>query len=81
MPARTPKRDEAEHRAAIWVGDVRVVIDWMRWEPGASVFIPCLDPANLKTQMRRRAKEYKYDLRSQDRIEKSLFGVRFWRVS
>lgn len=80
MTVSTPKRDKAEHRSAIWVGNLRVVIDWLRWEPGASVFIPCLDPAGLKAQMRRRAKEHGYTLRAQDRIENGLFGVRFWRV-
>lgn len=56
-------------------------IDWSRWEPGASVFIPCIDAPGLRDRVIRKARQMDVRLVSRIVIEDQHFGVRFWRVA
>lgn len=70
-----------EKGVGVYIDNVRLAIDWNRWELGQSIFVPCVDPDTLIQQMRRRAKHHKYVLTAKECVERGLFGVRFWRTT
>jgi len=59
---------------------IRVVIDWDKFTPGASVFIPCLDTAKAVEHLVEAAKINKQDIAKRVRIENGKYGVRVWRL-
>lgn len=74
-------RLKAELDEAVFVGDLRVLIHWNVWEPGMSVFVPCIDPTPVRKQMEHRAKKHGYTLESSECVENQQFGVLFWRTA
>ena len=74
--AQKSRRDEG-----VFVDNIRIVIDWSRWEEGMSVFVPCIDVEDLRRQMHRKARVYGYTLTTKECIENQQFGVRFWRCT
>jgi len=55
-------------------------IDWGRWEPGASIFVPCIDAPSLREKVYREAGHRGIRLVSRVAVENQHFGVRFWRA-
>ena len=55
-------------------------IEWSRWEPGASIFIPCIDAPGIRERVYREAAHRGIRLVARTRIEDQHFGVRFWRA-
>jgi hypothetical protein len=59
---------------------VCIRVNWDRFVPGASVFVPCLDTAECARQFNElaRTRDWVWDARL--RVEKTRWGIRFWRV-
>lgn len=55
-------------------------IDWLKFKPGSSFFIPCLDTAKAKQKIARTLTRLKYDFVLKVVIEDGVQGVRAWRV-
>ena len=55
-------------------------INWRNFVVGSSFFIPCLDPEHAREQIHRATKRLKYTIKSQIVIEKSIYGLRVWRI-
>lgn len=69
----------------IRVGDiapdgVKVEVDWDKFEPGTSIFIPCVNTVECVRQVFElsRIKDWSLDIRFV--IEGGRWGVRFWRI-
>jgi len=60
---------------------IAYTIDWGRWEPGASIFIPCIDAPGIREKVYREAAQRGIRLVARTAIEDQYFGVRFWRIT
>lgn len=59
---------------------VRIVIDWSRFVPGASVFIPCINTEKAIRHLTKAAEVSSADIVQRIRIEDGKYGVRVWRL-
>jgi hypothetical protein len=59
---------------------VRIVIDWSKFKPGASVFIPCINTAKAIEHLTIAANVAKKDIAQRVRVEDGKYGVRVWRL-
>jgi hypothetical protein len=55
-------------------------IDWSRFKPGRTFFIPCLDLEDAKKQVARVAKRLRYSVEMKGVIENGVQGLRVWRL-
>lgn len=55
-------------------------INWKNFKRNHSFFIPCLDTAEAREEIRRVTKRLGYDIVMKDVIELNIRGVRIWRV-
>lgn len=55
-------------------------IEWRKFKPGSSFFIPCLDAAAAKHKIARTLTRLKYKFVLKVVIEDGVQGVRAWRV-
>jgi hypothetical protein len=62
------------------VEKVSYQIDWQKFKPGASFFIPCLDSKAAKRTISRTLTRLKYKFVIKVVIEDGVRGVRAWRV-
>jgi hypothetical protein len=62
------------------VEKVRYQINWHAFKPGASFFIPCLDPAKAIQDITRVTKRLKFKIVTRVVIQEGVQGVRVWRV-
>jgi len=60
---------------------VIIVVNWERFTPGTSVFIPCMNTTEAIKQMNQVCREKGITTRSRARVENHMWGVRFWRLS
>jgi hypothetical protein len=60
---------------------VQVEIEWGKFIVGSSFFLPCIDTAAVRGQLLRYAKLRGIQIRTVDRIENTLWGIRVWRVA
>lgn len=61
--------------------DVSISVDWNKFVPGASVFIPCVDVVECGRHMYHVAKKRDWTLDIRVRIEGGRWGIRVWRVT
>jgi hypothetical protein len=59
---------------------VRIVVDWDKFKPGASVFIPCINTAKAIEHLTRAARITRKDIEQRVRVEDGKYGVRVWRL-
>lgn len=59
---------------------VRIVVDWDKFKPGASVFIPCINTTKAAEHLMLAAKVSKQDIEERVRVENGKYGVRIWRL-
>lgn len=59
---------------------VRVVVDWSKFTPGASVFIPCVNTTKAINDLVLATGISKSDIEKRVRIENGKYGVRVWRI-
>ena len=62
------------------VEKVRYQINWQAFKPGASFFIPCLDPAKAIQDITRVTKRLRFKIVTRVVIQEGVQGVRVWRV-
>jgi hypothetical protein len=58
-----------------------ICVDWGKFEPGASIFVPCVNTVECGCQLNEVANNNKWKIDMRARIEDGLWGVRAWRVS
>ena len=58
---------------------VRIIIDWQKFVPGASVFIPTINTTKAINHVVEAANLTKKDIVYRVRIENGKYGVRVWR--
>ena len=59
---------------------VRIVIDWSKFIPGASVLVPCVNTAKAIEDIVKATGVAKQEMTKRVRIEDGKYGVRVWRV-
>lgn len=59
---------------------VRVKLDWHRVIPGASVFVPCVNTLECVRQLHAITSRRGWTVEYRPRIERGVWGVRFWRL-
>jgi hypothetical protein len=55
-------------------------IDWAKFKPGRTFFIPCLDVEGAKKEVEAVAKRLKYSVEMRGVIENNVKGLRVWRL-
>jgi len=55
-------------------------IDWAKFKPGRTFFIPCLDVEGAKKEVETVAKRLKYSVEMRGVIENNVKGLRVWRL-
>ena len=59
---------------------VEIKIPYNKWEVGMSVFIPAINLAKLKTQIKRVARHKQWKIEIKGRVEDGKLGLRIWRI-
>jgi hypothetical protein len=59
---------------------VRIVIDWEKFVPGSSVFIPAINTTKAVDHLTKAARITKKDVLSRVCTEGGKYGVRVWRL-
>ena len=57
-----------------------ILIPWERFEPGMSVFIPCLDRKGHGKELEKEANRLGYKIIYKPVVENGKYGLRVWRV-
>mgnify|MGYP001231510771 FL=1 len=60
---------------------VRIVVNWDKMVPNASVFIPCVNTEKAIGQIKKIAKQKDWEIEVRIRIEDTKLGIRLWRIS
>jgi hypothetical protein len=63
------------------IESVRYQINWERFKPGRSFFIPCLNPPEALKEILRVTKRLKLHVVTKVVIEDGVQGLRIWRVT
>ena len=63
-----------------WVFGHRVEVDWGKFTPGSSFFIPCIDRDSVEKSIRKECKAMGLRCVTKQVIENNICGVRVWRV-
>lgn len=61
------------------VEGVNYDIQWKKFRPGMSIFIPCLDPKRARTQLIAVTRRLKIKILTKVVIEEGIRGLRVWR--
>ena len=56
-----------------------LLIEWHKFKPGTSFFVPCLDRRSVQVFVLREARRLKLDVTCRYVIENNVYGVRVWR--
>ena len=56
-------------------------INWKKFKPGFSFFVPALEPIKARQIVLAEAKRLRYNVTSKITIEDGVRGVRVWRVT
>jgi hypothetical protein len=62
------------------VHDVNFEIDWSKFKPGRTFFIPCLDLESAKLAVVIVTKRLQYSVEMKGVIENGVKGLRVWRL-
>ena len=57
-----------------------ITIQWNKFKPGSSFFIPCIDRGKMERYVRKEAKRIKVDIICKQVIENKVYGLRVWRA-
>jgi hypothetical protein len=55
-------------------------VDWSKFKPGRTFFIPCLDTEAAKYEVGRVLKRLRYSVEMKAVVEKGVKGLRVWRI-
>jgi hypothetical protein len=61
------------------VEGVKYEINWRKFRPGTSIFIPCLHPSRARTQVLAVTKRLRIKVLTKVVIEDGIRGLRVWR--
>lgn len=61
------------------VEGVKYEINWQKFRPGTSIFIPCLNPASAKTQVLAVTKRLRINILMKVVLQDGIRGLRVWR--
>lgn len=56
-----------------------LLIEWNKFKPGTSFFVPCIDRQNVEQFVKAEAKRMKFDIVCKHVIEENMYGLRVWR--
>ena len=59
---------------------VRLVVDWDKFKPGTSIFIPCVNTNKAIDDLVAASGLNRKDIVKRVRIEDGKYGVRVWRI-
>lgn len=59
---------------------VHIIVDWDRFVPSSSVFVPCINTTECILQCEKIAEQKEWEIDTRVRIENGARGVRIWRV-
>jgi hypothetical protein len=59
---------------------VRIIVDWDKFTPGASVFIPAINTEKAVKHVLTASKLEKHEVKYRVRVEGGKYGVRIWRL-
>ena len=62
------------------VETVTYQVNWQKFRPGYSIFIPCLHPAEAKKEVLKVTRRLKIEVLIKVTIEEGIRGLRIWRV-
>jgi hypothetical protein len=62
------------------VEGVSYEIDWSKFQRGASIFIPCLNPVKAKREVRETINRLRFSILMQVVIVEGIRGLRIWRM-
>lgn len=57
-----------------------LLIDWSKFQPGTSFFVPCIDRRLTQRFVESEARRIKVDILCKHVIENGKYGLRVWRV-
>ena len=59
---------------------VRIVVDWAKFVPGSSIFIPCINVPEALIHVKQASKLGNSDISWSYATENGTYGVRIWRI-
>lgn len=62
------------------IHNLPVLIQWHKFVPGSSFFIPCIDRRDMKRQVLQEARRLRVEVLCKEVIENGVYGLRVWRV-
>jgi hypothetical protein len=81
VPRKTRKTNNYAAGMDLAPDGLRMIFDWKTFDPGCSVFVPCIDMVEAVSQFHEIAQHRKWTYEHRCRVENKLQGVRFWRIS
>jgi len=79
---RKPRKNDSRGVAMDLAPDgLRMVVNWKTFDPGSSVFVPCLDMVEAVSQFYEIAQRKGWLCDHRYRVENKLQGIRFWRLA
>jgi len=70
----------AFHRGKVSPDGLDILLSWNELVVGGSMFVPCIDSTQAKSQLKRAAADFGYSIESRVVVENGKLGVRFWRT-
>lgn len=58
-----------------------ILIEWPKFQPGTSFFIPCVNRRAVDRFVRQEAKRLRVGVMTKQVVENNILGLRVWRVS
>ena len=55
-------------------------IDWPKFQPGSSIFIPAIDTEDALAAMTKESKRLEFEFVHKVVVEDGVKGIRFWRL-
>jgi len=55
-------------------------VEWNKFQPGSSLFIPCLDRKGVEKWVLSEARRLEVEVLCKQVVENGVYGLRVWRV-
>jgi hypothetical protein len=59
---------------------IKFEVDWTKFKPGRTFFLPCLDINAAKTEVKTVCNRLKFKVEMRGVIENGIRGLRVWRI-
>ena len=57
-----------------------ILIEWTKFQPGTSMFIPCIDRRDMEKFITREAARLRLNVVCKQVVENGKYGLRVWRI-